>query len=67
MVRVSILGLGYLGTVPAGCLAHDGHEVVGVDCIQTKFDLINKGQSFIIEAGSEIVASSTQAGRGGRR
>ena len=63
-MKVSILGLGYVGTVLAGCLANDGHEIIGVDPVQTKVNLINNGQSPIIEAEiSEIIASSAQAGR----
>ena len=63
-MKVSIFGLGYVGTVLAGCLANDGHEIVGVDPVQTKVNLINIGQSPIIEADiSEIIASSAQAGR----
>jgi GDP-mannose 6-dehydrogenase len=63
-LRVSIFGLGYVGTVSAGCLASEGHEVVGVDPINTKVELINKGQSPIVEADiSEIIASSVKAGR----
>jgi GDP-mannose 6-dehydrogenase len=45
-------------------LANSGHEVVGVDPVPTKVDLINRGQTPIIEADiGEIVASATSAGR----
>jgi GDP-mannose 6-dehydrogenase len=63
-LRVSVFGLGYVGTVSAGCLAHDGHDVVGVDPLPTKVDLINDGKSPIIEAEiGEIVAATVTAGR----
>lgn len=62
ILKASIFGLGYVGTVSAGCLANDGHEVIGVDPVQTKVDLINNGP--IIEADiGEIIASTVQAGR----
>ena len=64
ILRVSVFGLGYVGTVSAGCLAHDGHEVVGVDPVPTKVELINRGQSPIIETEiGEIIAATSKAGR----
>jgi len=62
-LKVSIFGLGYVGTVSAGCLANDGHEVVGVDPVFAKADLINRGQSPIIEAEiGEIIAATVKSG-----
>jgi GDP-mannose 6-dehydrogenase len=63
-LKISIFGLGYVGTVSAGCLANCGHEVTGVDPVRTKIDLINHGQSPIIEVDiAELIASATAAGR----
>ncbi len=63
-MRISIFGLGYVGAVSAGCLARDGHEVIGVDPNQTKVDLINAGTTPIIEESiGEMIADAVKAGR----
>jgi len=63
-LRISVFGLGYVGVVSAGCLAYEGHNVVGVDPVPPKVDLINRGQSPIVETNvGEIIAATVKAGR----
>lgn len=63
-VNISVFGLGYVGAVSAGCLANDGHTVIGVDPNDTKVALINEGQTPIIEKDiGEIIQKSVKEGR----
>jgi GDP-mannose 6-dehydrogenase len=52
-MKVSVFGLGYVGSVSAAAFAADGHEVVGVDVNQEKTQCINDGRSPIVEPGLE--------------
>jgi GDP-mannose 6-dehydrogenase len=48
-MRISVFGLGYVGSVSAACLAAQGHEVVGVDVNSTKVDLLSQGKAPVVE------------------
>ena len=63
-MKISIFGLGYVGAVSAGCLAAEGHQVLGVDPVAEKVDLINRGHSPIVEAEiNEIIEEAVRTGR----
>ncbi|HET6979211.1 MAG TPA: UDP-glucose/GDP-mannose dehydrogenase family protein [Pyrinomonadaceae bacterium] len=62
-LKISIFGLGYVGSVSAACFAATGHSVVGVDVNPTKVEIINSGKSPIVEAGLEpLIAEGVAAG-----
>ena len=48
-MKVSVFGIGYVGTVLAACMAEDGHEVVAVDVSAEKVRSINVGETPISE------------------
>lgn len=63
-MRISVMGLGYVGAVSAACLASDGHDVTGVDISDVKVTLINNGRSPVIEEGlDDLIRENVNAGR----
>ena len=59
-MKISIFGLGYVGTVCGACFARFGHEVIGVDRNRAKVDFINKGLSPVIEDGLQRLVSEAR-------
>jgi len=63
-MKIAVFGLGYVGTVSAACLADIGHQVVGVDINPLKVDIINRGESPIVEEGvPELIKQTVASGR----
>ena len=62
-MKVTVLGLGYIGLPTAVVISNFGHDVLGVDLNQSVIDRINQGQTHIVEEGlEELVRKSIESG-----
>src|SRR5437588_7935267 len=60
---ISVFGLGYVGTVTAACLAHMGHNGIGVDVSPTKVEAMQAGRSPIVEPRVGTLISEAHNGQ----
>ena len=64
VMRVTVVGLGYVGLVTGACLADWGHEVVGVDADPRRLNALRDGRMPFHEPRlPELVADGVASGR----
>ena len=62
-MKITVVGLGHLGTVAAGGLATAGHDVTGLDVDESRIQTLNGGQIPFYEPGlQECVVSAVDRG-----
>ena len=61
--NIAIIGMGYVGLPLAITFANAGFNVTGIDPIQEKVDMLNRGESYILDISNAQVRKHTEAGR----
>src|SRR5258707_5127722 len=63
-MKISIFGLGYVGSVTAVCFADKVHDVIGVETNSDKLAMFGAGQTPLFEPGlAELLTKVHGAGR----
>ncbi len=57
-MRISLFGIGYVGSVSAACLSRDGHTVIAVDTNPQKVEALNQGRAPIVEPALDALIRS---------
>ncbi len=60
---ISIVGLGYVGLPLAVAFSKAGFKVLGLDIQQKRVDLVNKGQSYIVDVNSKSLSAAVAGKR----
>ena len=64
MMKLTVIGCGYLGAVHAACMAQLGHDVVGIDVDEPKVKLLASGKTPFFEPGfEEVLQAALASGR----
>ncbi len=61
--RVAVIGMGYVGLPLAVVFAEAGFEVIGIDAVSEKVEMLNRGESYILDVPTEQVHKLVAAGR----
>src|SRR2546428_11731703 len=63
-LKIAVIGTGYVGLVTATCFAESGNDVVAMDCVAQKIELLEAGRVPIYEPGlNELVQRNRREGR----
>jgi UDPglucose 6-dehydrogenase len=62
LVKVTVLGAGYVGLTTAACMSHLGHDVTCADVVESKVAMLNRGEIPIVEDGLEDLVREGLAG-----
>jgi len=60
-MRITVVGIGYVGLITAGCLAEKGHFVTCLDVEKQKIESLQQGKSPIFEPGVEELLMRNKA------
>lgn len=64
MVRLAVIGCGYVGAVSAACFAKLGHDVTCIDVDEARIARLREGRSPIFEPGlDELISDGVRTGR----
>jgi len=63
-LKITVIGAGYVGLVTAGCLSEVGHEVMCVEKLPSKLEILCRGMSPIYEPGlNELIQKNMKENR----
>jgi UDPglucose 6-dehydrogenase len=63
-MRISVIGCGYLGAVHAACMAKLGHDVVGIDVLESQVAALSDGKAPFHEPGlPELLEEGVASGQ----
>lgn len=63
-MKLTVIGTGYLGAVHAVCMAHLGHEVLGIDVDRDRTEALSAGKTPFYEPGlDDLLATTLATGR----